>query len=101
MANPHQTMIWDQFDYRISDHYLSALFNGDESGIDQSDCKALQAFIDRANDTARAAGFIIGHWSMPGDDESDDDWGRCDVSGLLAMRRTVSLMVYRKQSGGV
>jgi hypothetical protein len=100
MANPHQTMIWDQFDYKIADHYLSALFNGDESGINESDCKALQAFIDRANDAARSAGFIIGHWSMPGDDECND-WGTCDVSGLLAMRCTVSLMVYRKQSGGV
>jgi hypothetical protein len=38
-------------------------------------------------------GWNIGHWSDV--DGSGEDWGRCEVSGLFAMRCTVRLHIYR------
>jgi hypothetical protein len=32
--------------YTLPEHWLSALFNGDDSGLDESDCEALEAFTD-------------------------------------------------------
>ena len=31
-------------EYQLPDHWLSALFNGDESGLDDSDIAALESF---------------------------------------------------------
>lgn len=86
---------WDSYDYRIAEHYLSALINGDMSGMDDAEIEEFDTWHDAALQNARAAGFTIGHWSDV--DGSGEDWGRCDVTGLFAMRCTVRLMVYRRE----
>jgi len=84
-------MEWDSYSYRIAEHYLSALVNGDESSMRAADSAEFNAWQETAHETARAAGFTIGHWADV--DGSGEDWGRCDISGTLAMRCTVNLMV--------
>jgi len=86
-------MNWDHYDYKIADHYLSALINGDTSGLDDSESAALLAWEQSEQASARRAGFTVGHWDC--DVEYSDDFGPCDVSGLYADRCAVRLMVYR------
>ena len=91
-------MHWNSYEYRIATHYLPSLINADDSGMDEADTEALSAFCEKACADARAAGFTVGHWDC--DSEESEDWGRCDVSGLFAMRQTVRLMIYRPDSQG-
>lgn len=86
-------MNWDHYDYRIAEHYLSALINGDQSGMTDTESVEFNAWESQARDNATSAGFTVGHWADVAD--SGEDWGICEVSGLFAMRRTVRLMVYR------
>ena len=88
-----QVMKWDHYDYRIAEHYLSALINGDKSGMTDTESVEFNAWESQARNTATAAGFTIGHWIDVAD--SGEDWGICAVSGLFAMRCTVRLMVYK------
>lgn len=87
-------MQWDHFEYRIAEHYLSALINSDTSGMEDSEEKEFNIWLNAANANAVAAGWTVGHWSDV--DGSGEDWGRCDISGQLAMRCTVRLYVYKK-----
>ena len=88
-----QVMKWDHYDYRIAEHYLSALINGDQSGMTDTESVEFDTWESQARDTAIAAGFTIGHWADV--EDSGEDWGICKVSGLFAMRCTVRLMVYK------
>lgn len=81
------------YSYRIAERYLSALINGDYSGMSDAECDAFEAWQTAAHDNARSAGFTVGHWCDV--EDSGEDWGRCDVSGLFAMRCTVRLMVHK------
>lgn len=87
---------WDYFEYRIAEHYLSAMVNCDLSGMDGTECEQYNAFDRQARETAIAGGFTVGHWSPV--DDSGDDFGPCDISGHFAMRCTVRLMVYRESA---
>jgi hypothetical protein len=84
---------WDYFEYRISGHYLPALINADESGLEDSEQLEFHAWEREARQNATASGFMVGHWDC--DSEESDDWGMCAVCGLHAMRQTVRLMVYK------
>jgi hypothetical protein len=54
-------MNWDHYDYRIAEHYLSALINGDQSGMTDTESVKFNAWESQARDTATAAGFTVGH----------------------------------------
>ncbi len=86
-------MQWDHYDYRIGEHYLSALINGDESGMSDAESAKFDAWIETAQSNATESGFTVGHWCDV--ENSGEDWGRCEVSGLFDMRVTVRLMVYK------
>lgn len=86
--------IWDTYDYRIAEHYLPALINDDESGMTVDESRDLAEWSAAAYSDARASGWNVGHWSTV--DDSGENWGRCAVSGLYAMRCTVQLCVYRE-----
>ena len=67
-------MQFETFEYWIDGAYLSAIYNGDYSGLTDSDERDLDAFLDnipRGN----------GHWS--GADEDTRSFRRDDVSGLF------------------
>lgn len=85
---------WDHFEYRIAEHYLSAMVNGDYSGMTDDEISDYRKFEKEAFETAREGGFTVAHWAPV--DDSGEDWGMCDVTGLLAMRCTVRLMVYKE-----
>jgi hypothetical protein len=86
-------MQWDHYEYRIGEHYLSALINGDESGMSDTESEEFNAWRIEAEINAEQSGFTVGHWCDV--EDSREDWGRCYVSGLFAMRCTVQLMVYK------
>lgn len=65
-------MKFEQYQYRISSHYLPALINGDESGMSDEESEMLNAFY------ASLPGY--GHW----DCEDDSSFAECEVSGLYA-----------------
>lgn len=85
---------WDHYEFKIAEHYLSALINADTSEMTDEEENEFNAWEGSARESARAAGWTIGHWADV--DGSGEDWGRCEVSGLMAMRCTVRLMVYRE-----
>lgn len=85
---------WDHYSYKVAAHFLSAMINGDYSGMTSEECRQYRQFEQEAFANARAAGWTVGHWATV--DDSGDDWGRCDVTGLQAMREEVRLMVYKQ-----
>lgn len=85
---------WDSYDYKVSTYYLSALINGDDSGLEDGDSDDLIRFEVDAHNAARRDGFIVGHWSCESDDEGD--YGTCDVSGLYANIVELKLMVHKE-----
>ena len=85
-------MEWDHYEFRIAEHYLSALINADTSGMDDAEERQFNEWVESAQ-SGICEGFTVGHWCDV--DGSGEDWGRCDVTGLFAMRCTVRLMIYR------
>jgi hypothetical protein len=81
ITNPleQHIMQFDHYEYRISSHYLSALINGDESGL--SDTEA-QEFNEWLESTDRR----ISHWDVT---DHGDNFTRCEVTGLHADCATV------------
>lgn len=77
---------WDWYEYTIAGHYLPALINGDESGLEERECKMLQTFTDNLPEQAKA-----GHWAYDNDDNGED-FTTCDVCGLYAGCYNVRLM---------
>ena len=71
--------LYDQ--YAIAEHYLCALINGDDSGMEPTDIDELNAFERKL-----PAGYTL--------DVADDEaeFSRCEVSGYMA--NCVSVSVY-------
>lgn len=84
--------IWDSCTYRIADHFLPYLINGDASGLSNDERKELDAFVDEAFTYAKEDGFKASHWAVEDDSENV---GFCDVCDKLANVATVKLMVYK------
>lgn len=70
-------MNFDRHNYEISEHFASALINGDYTGLNDEDEKTLQAFTDNAYN-AHGLGF----WDM--DPAEQPELTRCEVTDLLA-----------------
>ena len=68
-------MKFDSYTYTISAHLLSAIINGDETGLDDDESDSLSDFL--ANLPAPN-----GHWDC--DDADYSDFGRCEVMGLMS-----------------
>lgn len=74
---------WDCYEFRISSHYLSALINGDVTGLEDDDEAEFNQWLASTPNVA-------GHWSH---DEVDDcGFSTCAVSGLMSNCTTVKLM---------
>ena len=85
---------WESFDYHIAGHFIAALCNGDDSGLEDAEIEQLERFERRAVDAAEEAGALAWHWS--GGDDNGEDFRRCDVGGMLAMCDEVKLMILVK-----
>ena len=73
--------------FSVPEHWLSALVNGDESGLDDEDCKQLQAFCKHE----LSVGWNVTGYGEEGEFSSDHDaigYGvlACHVVDVLAMR---------------
>ena len=89
-------MKWDYYNYKIAEHFISALINGDMSGLEDDEQTQFERWEEQARANAHGEGWTSGHWTDVAD--SGEDWGRCDVSGLFAMRCTVRLMIYKQDA---
>jgi hypothetical protein len=67
-------MKFDTTEYEIGAHFLSALINGDYSGLSDEEARALDQF--EANN---GPGPLGGHWADI--EDSCEEFGRCDVTG--------------------
>lgn len=68
-------MINDYYDFAIAGHFLSALINGDYTGLDDNEAKQLDQFVN--------------HWQVLQSATWDcltehPDLNICDITGLLA-----------------
>jgi hypothetical protein len=85
---------WDRYEDSISTYYLSALINGDYTGLPDYERKAFDAWREGWEATAREEGWTVGHWTTNHDD-GDEIYGKCSVSGLRSSLADVTLMVYK------
>jgi hypothetical protein len=65
---------WDYVEARIGSHFLSYLINGDASGIEDSEARALDNYIAQIQE-----GREGGHWS----DGETEEFARCAITGLM------------------
>ena len=68
-------MKFDQYEYSICGHYLSAIINGDTSGLSDNDEKDLDSFLHHVEAHGN------GHWSV---DSEEPSFQEDEVSGLMA-----------------
>jgi len=74
-------MNFDYYTYHIGEHYLSALINGDYSGLTDQEEKELTAFIDSLP--------VSGHFDYL---YESADIRECEISGLL--NNTIDVRLY-------
>lgn len=96
MGKNRETLVSDHYEYKIAEHFLSALIDGDETGLEDDEQTQFEQWESQARADAHGEGWTIGHWTDVAD--SAEDWGRCDVTGLFAMRCTVRLMIYKQDA---
>lgn len=89
-----KTTKWDYYKFDIAGHYLSALINGDQSGLSTKEAVEFNHWRDLCEGYAKAGGYTIGHWDCA---DECDDWGICEVCDKLAMRTSVTLHVYKDE----
>lgn len=75
-------MFNDHYDFNISEHFLSALFNGDDSGLDNHESKLLDEFADYWQVLKNAT------WNC---NKDYPEFNRCDITGLMANTYPVRL----------
>jgi len=78
-----KAMKFEQYEYTIGSHFLSALINGDTSGLSDAEEKELDEWLE-------SLGHSDGHWATTDD---HDEFGRCDVTDL---RSSVETVVYNE-----
>lgn len=70
-------MNFSRHNFEISEHFASALINGDYTGLSDDDDKALQVFKWNAYDT-----HGLGFWDM--NPAEEPEFTRCEVTDLLS-----------------
>ena len=85
----------ESIEYNIGTHYLSALIDGDITGLADEEAAALEDFEYQAKLDA-PAGFEFGHFSVP--DAEPDEFRMCEVSGLMAQTQPVEAVYWQKEA---
>ena len=75
-------MLNDYFQFDISEHLISALINGDYSGLNNVEGKLLNDFVSQYSDYKNAT------WDVVSEESSFID---CDVTGLFSTCHDVKL----------
>jgi hypothetical protein len=84
----------DLFEYTILNHFLSALINGDDSGLSDDEIAQLKVFEGRAVRAAQKEGASHWHWSVQ---TECSNFARCDVCGMLGDVSDVALVMMFKE----
>jgi len=77
----------DYFEYKIGEHFMSAIINDDFTGLDDSEEETLNEWLE--NNDMRAS-----HWAIEDDSEN---YCECEVSGLV--NRCVVARLYFPERG--
>lgn len=67
-------MNFEPMDYTLGAHFLSALVNGDETGLSDEESQQLTDFLTGTHEQRGE-----GHWATTDD---ADEFGRCEITGL-------------------
>lgn len=81
---------FEEYNFRVSDHLLPVLVNGDVSGLEPKEEMLLEQFV---HDVVREDDTF--HWDYKVSEEPS--FGICDVLDTYSMVRDVSLMIHIKQ----
>jgi hypothetical protein len=76
------TILNDHYEYTIAGHYLTAIVNGDYSGLSDEEENDLNRFLSEANNLDNAT------WDLP---EDEPHFAICEICGLHADCYTVKL----------
>ena len=68
---------FDSIDFTVAGHWLSPLFNGDYTGLSDSEARQLDSFIARETN-----GLPAGHWTG-GDEDDGAGFAHDEIGGLL------------------
>lgn len=68
-------MKFDTCNFTIGDYFLSALINGDASGLREHEAAALAEF-----ERSTVERFGAGHWATT---EETNEFGRCEITDLM------------------
>lgn len=71
--------------YSVGQHFLSALINGDTTGLEASEELALDRFVREETNG------IAHHWDFPFAVDYSASFERCEVTGLMSDCATVTL----------
>jgi len=82
---------FEQYEFRVENSFMSALINGDTSGLDEDDIDALDRFL------AKMPKDRGSHWAVI---EDDAGFGPGAITRLGSDRSLVALMVPKKARGG-
>ena len=84
----------DEYNFTIEHSLVTALINGDASGISEDEDEALENFIDKLNErTAKDHGISAFAAIVKPDDETE--FTRCDVTGYRGLCYDVTALVYQ------
>ena len=72
--------------YRVGEHFLAALMNGDVSGLSDSESSLLVKFEEQ-----QTAGLERWHWSY--DADHGEEFSRCEVTGTMGSTVELHLVV--------
>ena len=70
--------VWDYYSFTISDYWLSALINGEYSGLDDDEVEVFSEW--EQSSLKLVAGTATSHWDF--DDEPY--FGKDDITGLMS-----------------
>jgi hypothetical protein len=76
------------YTFKMSTHFVSALINGDESGLTDEDCAQLRAFEQSLPRHYHYKAPKVGIWDVT---DHGDDFALCEVCDLHADCATLTL----------
>jgi hypothetical protein len=80
----------DIIEYKVCQHFLPAIFNGDESGLSELDCGMLAAWLESED-----LDLQYGHFSCG--DVEEPSFATCDITGLKGDTVTITWVIMKEK----
>ena len=86
-------MMFEMYSFTVAKHFIPAIINGDDTGLDDNDSVQLEVFMGVTLASCAMQGMTSTnhHWSDDGDDNTN--CARCEITNLMADCATLHLMV--------